>query len=164
MHLCSLLNSGPPALLGALADRLLIASRATGTGQHGRALVCACCPADLCLSVGHAVPAGRVCGHAVLPCAAAAGHWEAAKRSVSCPARAAGRAEVSGRGISALQPLLLGWTSLAMAKLVPGGAARVRRELRALVSSYDASHLGAAPLERLAAAGFPDVAAAVAAR
>lgn len=71
---------------------------------------------------------------------------------------------MSGRGISALQPLLLGWTSLAMTKLVPGGAGRVRRELRALVSSYDATHLGAAPLERLAAAGFPDVAAAVAAR
>ena len=78
--------------------------------------------------------------------------------------RPAARAEVSGRAISILQPLLLGWASLAQRRLVPGGAARVRRELRTLVASYDASQLGAAALERLAAAGFADVAAAVAAR
>ena len=59
---------------------------------------------------------------------------------------------------------MLGWASLAMRHLAPGGTARVRQELRTLVSSYDASQLGVAALERLAAAGFADVAAAVAAR
>lgn len=63
-----------------------------------------------------------------------------------------------------LQLLLLGWASLAQRHLVPGGAPRVRQELRTLVASYDASHLGVAALERLAAAGFADVAAAVATR
>ncbi len=81
-----------------------------------------------------------------------------------CCAHPAGRVEVGGRGISLLQPLLLGWASLAQRGLLPGGAARVRQELRTLVASYDASQLGVAVLERLAAAGFPDVAAAVAAR
>lgn len=76
----------------------------------------------------------------------------------------AGRAEVSTRGVAVLQPLLLGWASLAARHLVPGGLPRVRQELRTLVASYDASHLGPAVLERLAAAGFADVAAAVAAR
>ncbi|PSC69692.1 Transducin WD40 repeat-like superfamily [Micractinium conductrix] len=104
VHLCSLLGGASPALLGALADRLLIATRPKGTD----------------------------------------------------------RAEVCGRGVSVLQPLLLGWASLAQRRLVPGGAPRVRQKLRTLVASYDASHLGVAALERLASAGFADVAAAVA--
>jgi hypothetical protein len=38
VHLCSLLNGGAPALLGALADRLLIATRANAAGgQRGPA-------------------------------------------------------------------------------------------------------------------------------
>ena len=45
-----------------------------------------------------------------------------------------------------------------------GGAARARKELRALVGSYDACQLSAGVLEALAQAGFADVAAAVAAR
>lgn len=84
--------------------------------------------------------------------------------SVCTTTPAAGRAEVSTRGVAVLQPLLLGWASLAARNLVPGGLPRVRQELRTLVASYDASHLGPAVLERLAAAGFADVAAAVAAR
>lgn len=76
----------------------------------------------------------------------------------------AGRTEVCGRAVSVLPLLLLGWASLAQRHLVPGGAPRVRQELRTLVASYDASQLGPAALERLAAAGFADVAAAVAAR
>jgi hypothetical protein len=71
---------------------------------------------------------------------------------------------VGGRGVNILQPLLLGWVSLVQRHLLPGGAVRARRELRTLVASYDASHLGVTALERLAAAGFADVAAAVAAR
>ena len=74
------------------------------------------------------------------------------------------RAEVAGRGAGLLQPMLLGWASLAGRRLLPGGAERVRQELRALVGSYDASGLGPVTLERLAGAGFPDVAAALAAR
>lgn len=35
VHLCSLLGSSPPALLGALADRLLIATRAPGSSKCG---------------------------------------------------------------------------------------------------------------------------------
>eukprot|EP00887_Chlorella_sp_A99_P003020 scaffold9.g3020.t1 len=112
-HLCSLLSGGGGAaaagLLGALADRLLVAT------------------------------------------AAAAGPGGA-------------RAEVCGRAVGVLQPMLLGWASLAGRRILPGGAERVRQELRALVGSYDASQLSAAALERLAGAGFPDVAAAVAAR
>ena len=112
VHLCSLLSrseGGGAGLLGALADRLLVGTKASG-------------------------------------------------------ASAAERTEVSGRGIGVLQPQLLGWASLAGRRILPGGTDRVRQELRALVGSYDASHLSAPPLERVAAAGFPDIAAAVAAR
>lgn len=106
VHLASLLGGPPPALLGALADRLLLASRRD--------------------------PGGRT--------------------------------EVAPRGFCPLQPMVEGWVTLAALRLLPGGAARVRRELRALVCSYDASQLSARVLGSVAAAGFPDIAAAAAAR
>jgi hypothetical protein len=153
VHLCSLLNGSAPALLGALADRLLIATRANAAGEQQ----------------GPAFKAytGHVLGKLVDLCLNRTniGTIAAANPVPPAPALAVvGRAEVSGRAISVLQPLLLGWASLAMRHLAPSGTARVRQELRTLVSSYDASQLGVAALERLAAAGFADVAAAVAAR
>ena len=163
-HLCSLLQGAPPALLGALADRLLIASRATPAGaagwRHGggggggrRGWHAPLDAPPLCL------PASLVslCGARGNPSA------HSPPSLFSLPALA-GRVEVGGRGVSLLQPLLLGWASLAQRRVLPGGATRVRRELRTLVASYDASQLGVEVLERLAAAGFADVAAAVAAR
>ncbi|GAB4816914.1 hypothetical protein N2152v2_003960 [Parachlorella kessleri] len=107
VHLCSLLAGSSPAVLaGALADRLLLASR-PGGGARG---------------------------------------------------------EVAGRALAVLQPMVLGWATLAARRVLPGGAARARRELRALVGSYDACQLSVGVLEALAQAGFADVAAAVAAR
>ena len=40
VHVCSLLNSAAPALLGALADRLLVATRPTPTGAYACCLLC----------------------------------------------------------------------------------------------------------------------------
>ena len=40
VHLCSLLNPSAPALVGALADRLLIATKASPTGEQGASGVC----------------------------------------------------------------------------------------------------------------------------
>lgn len=56
-------------------------------------------------------------------------------------------------------------TLCALRTLAPaGGAPRIREELCALVGSYDACQLPVGVLQSLAAAGFADVAAAVAAR
>jgi hypothetical protein len=75
-----------------------------------------------------------------------------------------GRTEVAPRAFAVLPPMVAGWAGAAAAGVLPGGAPRARAALRALVASYDATQLPAAALDALAAAGFADVAAAVAAR
>lgn len=75
-----------------------------------------------------------------------------------------GRAEAASRGFEVLPCMLAAWVGLATRGILPGGNARARRALRALIASYDASQLPVAILEAMARAGFVDVASAVAAR
>lgn len=78
------------------------------------------------------------------------------------PGLLAGRTETATRGFSVLPVLLLGWAGVASLGILPGGAPRARREMRALLASYDASQLSLAALNALAESGFPKVAAAAA--
>ena len=80
------------------------------------------------------------------------------------PGLLAGKTETATRGFSVLAPMLVGWAGAAARGVLPGGSTRARREMKILLSSYDASQLPVFVLDAMATAGFADVAAAAAAR
>ncbi|GLC75697.1 hypothetical protein PLESTF_001674900 [Pleodorina starrii] len=90
----------------------------------------------------------------------------AAPTAAGNAAAAAALAEVVARPAALLQPLLIGWASLAATGLLSygsGGAAVVRPALRRALASYDAASFTPRGVWALIAAGAWDVAAAVAA-
>jgi hypothetical protein len=170
VHLASLLGGPPPALLGALADRLLLASR-RDPGGRTEVAPRGFCPLQPMVEGWVTLAALRL-----LPGALAVPTCLAPSCRAGCRLRAPPEAErlvcpgwptvslAADPWLRALSPSA--WLPLTALTASPaaGGTARVRRELRALICSYDASQLPARVLGSVAAAGFPDIAAAAAAR
>eukprot|EP00884_Botryococcus_braunii_P023317 jgi/Botrbrau1/966/Bobra.114_1s0009.1 len=113
---------------------------------------------------GTAVGVGRKHCAGVLPWGRSPGALAAALPDRLLVARggtATGHVEVSARYAAMLQPLLLGWASLAARGILPGGLWRARRHMGILIGSYDSSMVTADLLRTLVAQGFSDVALAL---
>lgn len=78
------------------------------------------------------------------------------------PNAVTGEPEVSSRAVGLLQPLVLGWTSLAAAGRLPKGLSTARGALQTVFSNFDASHITSEMLWELINAWCWDVAAALA--
>ncbi|WIA34203.1 hypothetical protein OEZ86_012559 [Tetradesmus obliquus] len=74
-----------------------------------------------------------------------------------------GEHEVASRAVGVLQPLVLGWTSLASCGLLPRGLNTARAALQALLEAFDATHVTSGMLWALISGWCGDVAAALAA-
>ncbi|KAF6258699.1 hypothetical protein COO60DRAFT_1088483 [Scenedesmus sp. NREL 46B-D3] len=75
---------------------------------------------------------------------------------------ATGELEVASRAVGVLQPLVLGWTSLASCGLLPKGLNTARAALQALLEAFDATHVTSGMLWALIQGWCGDVAAALA--
>jgi hypothetical protein len=74
---------------------------------------------------------------------------------------ATGNHQVTSRAVSILQPLVLGWCSLAAAGLLPKGLIRSRAALQNILQTFDATHVTSGLLWALIGAWCWDVAAAL---
>eukprot|EP00879_Flechtneria_rotunda_P017296 GHRR01018118.1.p1 GENE.GHRR01018118.1~~GHRR01018118.1.p1 ORF type:complete len:1217 (+),score=567.02 GHRR01018118.1:272-3922(+) len=75
---------------------------------------------------------------------------------------ATGGYDVTSRAVGLLQPLVLGWTSLASCGLIPKGLNTARTALQALLETFDATHVTSGMLWSLIQGWCGDVAAALA--
>jgi hypothetical protein len=73
-----------------------------------------------------------------------------------------GEREVASRAVGVLQPLVLGWTSLASCGLLPKGLNTARAALQALLEAFDATYVTSGMLWALIQGWCGDVAAALA--
>ncbi|KAK9810383.1 hypothetical protein WJX72_009786 [[Myrmecia] bisecta] len=172
---------GKASVVGAVVttERLLVVSAtlqvlvATPLQRAGQAITSAlwCGPALLFTTAGHQVmqlawdgSVTPVCSLGGGPAAVLAGAL--ADRLLVLrggpPLGANAGVEISARFVALLQPLLVGWATLASRGILPGGLWRARKEMGKLVCSYDSTAADASLLRTLADAGCADVAVALA--